>query len=99
MNLTQPDPRFPVFVGKFGDGNRSVFVFAAALDDTPARLTTWAKPVEEAGVLFVGDVASAVRGLLLNYRNEELQEKIGMSPTVAAKLRAYLKIGGKGQRH
>lgn len=99
LSFTQPDRRFPVLVATAGEGNRSYMVFVSAIDDRPARSVSWVKPVTDANVLFVGDVEQAVRGLLLNYRNAELREKLGMSDTVAAKLRDYLKIGGKGQRH
>ena len=99
LTFTQPDRRFPVLVATAGEGNRSYIIFVSAIDDQPARSVAWLKPVADANVLFVGDVPAAVRGLLLNYRNTELREKLGMSDTVAAKLRDYLKIGGKGQRH
>ncbi|MCA9999890.1 MAG: hypothetical protein KDE56_29205 [Anaerolineales bacterium] len=90
INFTQPDSRFLVEVGRFTtDRTQSFFVFRQPYAPQTAK---WRK-IPHCNAIFIGNVDDALKGLLSNYKNLELQEMIGLHPSPAATLRKYLGIG------
>lgn len=102
MIFSIPDPRFPVAVATFAvsrhiGGRFRFFVFASTTETRHIHNAPWLR-LEGVNAILIGNPHKALAGLLTNYSNLELQEKIGLSPTPAAKLRDYLGVAGKGRR-
>lgn len=91
-------PAYDLLFGKFDSNTRYAIVFADARSRVRASNADY-DLVSNASVLLVGDCHDALRDYMRNFRNVDLKKNIGMSPTVAAKLRDHLGIShGDGTR-